>query len=346
MKGKAAIGALLMLSILAGCGSGENSAVSQTPGPVTPSDPTASQTQPVTPGPAPPSDPTVSQSQPVTPDPAPEGSPVPPELGNAAWSDGTISEGESVAYYSFDYGSYLEYPSEADFLAVFGFEGVSPFFEYSYEWTAISVEGEEMPCTGRTSLYYSEELGTGCVVEDYNYGGTSRKWGSALDRVEQAEEDEWGLWTRWKLDPYSVPGLEELKEKIAAEDDWEDHIEDYQEHREYDEAGRLVSFRADGIFPSPWSNKDGRNPVASLSLTYGEDGKLREREIFRNDCLFGSTRMNQHSYYDDLGRVCCETCYITHGEEKFFYFYSDDGPAPAYCLYIDHWGSGVILAKY
>lgn len=86
--------------------------------------------------------------------------------------------------------------------------------------------------------------------------------------------------------------------------------------------------------------------MASLSLTYGEDGKLQEREIFRNDCLFGSTQMNQHSYYDELGRVCYETCYITHGQEKFLYFYPDDGPAPAYCLYIDRWGSGVILAKY
>ena len=191
MKGKTAICAWLMLSILTGCGSGENSAVSQTPGPVPPSDPAASQTQPVTPEPAPPSNPAVSQSQPATPDPEQEESPVPPELGNAVWSDGTIPEGESVAYYSFDYGSYVEYPSEADFLAVFGFESADPFFEYSCEWTAISVEGEEMPCTGRTSLYYSEELGTGCVVEDYNYGGTSRKWGSALDRVEQAEEDEW-----------------------------------------------------------------------------------------------------------------------------------------------------------
>lgn len=78
--------------------------------------------------------------------------------------------------------------------------------------------------------------------------------------------------------PCSVPGLEELKEEISAEDDWGDPIEDYQEHREYDEAGRLVRFRADGIYPSPWSN--------------------------------------------------------------------EDVPAPAYCLYIDRWGSGVILAKY
>lgn len=346
MKRKIVTGALLMLSILAGCGSEENSAVSQTSGPVPPSDPAASQTQPVTPEPTPPSNPAVSQSQPVTPDPAPEGSLVPPELGNAVWSDGTMAEGESVKYYSFDDSSYVEYPSEADFLAVFGFEGAAPLYEYSYERTAIFGEGEEMPCTERTSLYYSEELETGCVVEDFICEGTSHKWGFALDRVEQAREDAQEQWTRWKLDPYSVPGLEELKEKIAAKDDWGDPIEDYQEHREYDEAGRLVSFRADGIYPSPWSNKDGRCPVASLSLTYGEDGKLREREIFRNDYLFGSTQMNQHSYYDDLGRVCCETCYITHGQEKFFYLYPDDGLAPAYCLYIDHGGSGVILAKY
>lgn len=316
MKGKTAIGALLMLSILAGCGSGENRAVSQTPEPV------------------PPSNPAVSQSQPVTTDPVPEESPVPPELGNAAWSDGDLAEGESVQYYSFEHGSYVEYPSEADFLAVFGLAGVDPFYEYS----RIGEVTEQ-----RTRLYYSEELGTGCVVEDFIYGGTSHKWGFALDRVEQVGEDETEQWTRWKLDPCSVPGLEELKAEIAAEDC---PIEDYQEHSEYDEAGRLVSFRADGKFGSPWSDQNGRNPVASLSLSYGEDGKLQEREIFRNDSLFGSTRMMQHSYYDELGRVCYETCYITHGQEKFFYFYPDDGPEPACCLYIDWMGSGVILAKY
>lgn len=300
MKRKTAASALLMLTILAGCGDGTGSqAPAQSP---------------------------------------PEVDELPLELGNAVLSDGSTPEGACVKYYSFDNSSYVEYPSEADFLAAFGFEGTVPFYEYCLEQTDISEEGEEVPRTEWTRLYYSEELKTGCVVEDSIYEGTSHKLGSVIDRVEQAGEDAQEQWGSWKLDPYSIPGLEEVKDSSE--------IEDYQEHSEYDDAGRLISFRADGIFESPWTNEDGRSPVASLTLLYGEGGKLLEREVFRNDDLFGSTHMLQHSYYDELERVCYETCYVTHGEEKYFYFYPDDDPTPAYGLYIDHGGNGVILAKY
>ena len=314
MNTKTAAAALLLLALLGGCGDG---AASQPP--------------------SPPAEPVVSGTQPQIPPEAEVDGP-PPELGNAVWTDSSMPEGEGVKYYSFDNGSYVEYPSEADFLAAFGFAGAAPFYEYSLERTVMFGEGEEIPCAERTRLYYSEGSGTGCVVEDSVYGGKSHKWGSELDRVEQAGEDTQEQWGRWAQDPCSVPGLE----KVRASGE----IEDYREQREYDGAGRLVSFQADGRFASPWTNEEGRNPVASLSLTYDEDGTLRERDLFRNDSLFGSTRMNQHSYYDGLGRVCYETCYITHGQEKFFYIYPDEGPAPAWCLYIDHGGSGVILAKY
>lgn len=280
------------------------------------------------------------------PDPAPVETPEETETPAIYWgaipSDGSIPTGERVGYYESPLG-FMEFSNEDSFLRAFGFEGVQPFYEYSHTdqldvWSEEENDFVTEDRIERLSLYYNEETGAGCGIEDSIYDDQSHKWGFMFHETELAADDEWGRWIRWEMDPFSIPGLEAGKNS--------DGMKDYQEHSEYDEKGRLTSFRADGIFPSPWSNEDGRNPLASAHYTYGENGKLRQREIFRNDYVFGSYQMSQDSWYDELGRVCYESCYVTHGEEHYYYIYTDDGPTPAYCLYIDRWGNGTHFAQY
>ncbi len=233
------------------------------------------------------------------------------------------------------------FESEEAFLAAFGFAGVEPRFEHSHsEENGIWGKQGNGFVTQTVRIYYNEETGAGCAVEesieesDANDAAQDGKrvYGYAFMETQLVAEDSWEQWDRWKTDWFTIPHREWIE------------MEDYQERYTYDEDGRLSGFSADGICPSPWTNEDGRNPIYAASFTYREDGTLQYRHFVRY--LEGSYQMIQYSWFDELGRVSYEHCYVTHGYEEFFYIYTDDGTAPAYCLYIDEWGNGVIFGKY
>lgn len=242
------------------------------------------------------------------------------------------------------------FESEEAFLAAFGFADAQPSCRYSHTdetWISSGAENELISKTvnWEMRIYYNEETGAGCAVraftemekeqepgEDATAQDGESAYGYALMETQLVAEDDWEQWDRWKTDWFTIPHREWVE------------VEDYQERYDYDENGRLSTFSADGICPSPWTNEDGRNPIYAARFTYRENGTLQYRGFSK--FLEGSYQMNQRSWFDELGRVCYETCYITHGEEEFLYFYDGDSPAPAYCLYLDIGGGGVIFGKY
>lgn len=123
-------------------------------------------------------------------------------------------------------------------------------------------------------------------------------------------------------------------------------LENYEENCEYNENGQLTKFESKGILKD---SEGAEDTIVSIEFFYREDGTLERKECYYNQWLFGTTRSTELLYYDSQERLIYTWAYITHGCLEDYYIYNGDSMEPAYCLTVDHFGTGACMldfAKY
>lgn len=219
-------------------------------------------------------------------------------------------------------GVYIEMLAEGDddlsesereeFLAVFGFEDSEPFYVHTGEDGYPFME-----------LYYDEEREIGCGIRYGENISGNVICGFAFENCQEV--------SRHARDPYSVSSVYGTT--------GEDSVTDYQENFEYDEEGRLISFRSTGT-PTDIDGEEWKNiPMISVAFIYDDQGRLRKKEYWHSTTPhlpFGTTYASQYSNYDESGRLAHTYSYITHGSLEGYYIYSKDSDEPVYYLELDH----------
>ena len=200
---------------------------------------------------------------------------------------------------------------DANLEAVFqacGFD--TPFYEYN------GPDGRP-----QLTLWYDAEAETGAGIRYRGLeSGDTILYGFGFQGVFPAEGDRW---YRWKESLTAPP------EAVPP------GVEDMEEERTYDGAGRLTAFSSSGRLEEPGGEGE-RVWICHAEWTYDADGTLLRGSFGQNPMLFGTTESSREFFCDGLGRLCYERAYITHGSLDYYYIYEDESAAaPAYCLYLD-----------
>lgn len=171
------------------------------------------------------------------------------------------------------------------------------------------------------TLWYDAEAETGAGIRYRGLeSGDTILYGFGFQGVFPAEGDRW---YRWKKNLTAPP------EAVLP------GVEDMEEERTYDGAGRLTAFSSSGRLEEPGGEGE-RVWICHAEWTYDADGTLLRGSFGQNPMLFGTTESSREFFCDGLGRLCYERAYITHGSLDYYYIYEDESAAaPAYCLYLD-----------
>ncbi len=222
-------------------------------------------------------------------------------------TDTNLSEETPVT----DSVEYVEVPTggEESFFASYGFGDDEPFYCY---------ESEELPI--RLTLYYDEDSCSGCGIRYWRSGGgTSVMSGFAFSGCED---------TFWDYpNPYST---------CSVDDENPYDTKNYQEVYEYDNSGKILSFRSSGTSHWYGSYVSMSEDILSLDFFYRNDGTLRKREYSHNHHFFGTTNQSHDSYYDEKERLVYTNAYVTHGSLECYYIYEGESGTPSYCLTLDN----------
>lgn len=210
----------------------------------------------------------------------------------------------------------MTYESREELLADCGFSDAEPFYRYYDNFQNLELElyfdeGEERGCGFLYSHRFNYELEEIVRCSGFIFEGVS---------VEEWEPE----------DTFSTLTYDG---EYAGESD----VLGYREIYEYTDDGKLSSFEARGIVY--WYGEGGGNDqevrLLSMDYFYRNDGTLYRKEYHHHPALFATTFQSQYSDYDELGRLVCKICYITHGYMDYYYIYEDEGEKPQYCIYFD-----------
>ena len=206
------------------------------------------------------------------------------------------------------------YPTENDFVAANGFEGVEPFFEYSIP------DG-----TKRLSLYYDEATQKGCGIRYYQRDPSTFTTAGMYGIVFEGVRESGGSGI-----------LEDYLEPLACNGkSGSDYASDCTENMEYDAGGRLTHYDVSGL--SYLKDHDTESePFLWIDYEYYSNGNLKSRFYWHSGYVFGSSYSTWQCYFDEQGRIAYEDIYITHGSEDTYYIYMDDTKEPAYILDLDN----------
>lgn len=211
------------------------------------------------------------------------------------------------------------YTDKESFIKDFGFEHVEPFYQY-YEEDSGEVQLE---------LYYDMQTGRGCGIryypgtdwkpEGFAFNGSDKNIESTYEAVKE----------RMNANPYDTLA----KGGIDLSQDM--YIEDYEEELEYTSDGRLKHYMAQGWITYSSEEKEIQK-LLEITLTYRDDGTLKQRDYSHNTFALETWESVSHSFYDKQERLLYEDCYITHGSMDYYYIYNEDETIPSYCLIMDH----------
>ena len=217
----------------------------------------------------------------------------------------------------------MTFGSREELLADCGFLDAEPFYRYYDNFQNLELE-----------LYFDkgEERGCGFVYShcfNYNLEEIVRCSGFIFEGVSV---EEW--------EPENTFSTLSYDGRYAGDCD----VLGYREIYEYTDDGKLSSFEARGIVY--WYGEGGGNDLEesllSMDYIYRNDGTLYRKEYHHHHALFATTFQSQYSDYDELGRLVCKICYITHGSMDYYYIYEDEGEKPGYCISFDD-GMGYTL---
>lgn len=199
------------------------------------------------------------------------------------------------------------------FLCRYGFGDSEPTYTYSGSYMAYG-EGEK---SYSLELYYDAEKVSGCAILCWEEASGPLTGGFVISGDTILIERNWDA-----LDPFSTLSVEDGETG-------EKQVEDYSEEYEYDEEGKLLSFRSFGTYDSDEGKEYGA--VITVDFTYDERGNLQKKKQTDNFFIFG-TPDNRLSWYDENGRPVLAQTFLVHTNEQEHYIYLDDGPIPAYGL--------------
>lgn len=216
---------------------------------------------------------------------------------------------------------HLYFKDKRSFLTAYGFDVDEPFYK-------VYAEGDLV-----LTMYYDEETELGCVIS-----GSRGLEGACFQGATTAE------WNGYLWGDYTDPVVVYLDERLRPQDYMEDY--NYDEIKEYDDAGRLVEYRVTNIddyikeeCSSAKDSYDGWNDALKVTYEYQPNGELAYREYVHNSYIFGTTQSVLQTWFDEQGRPVYECAYITHGALEWFYVYEDDDEIPEYILSTDFgWG--------
>lgn len=211
------------------------------------------------------------------------------------------------------------YADIESFLKDFGFDNEEPFYRY-YEEDSGGLQLE---------LYYDTQTGRGCGIryypgtdwkpEGFAFNGSDKNIGSDYEAVKE----------RMNADP------DDTLAKGGVDLSQDMYIEDYEEELEYTSDGRLKHYKAQGWITYSSEEKEIQK-LLEITLTYREDGTLKQRDYAHNTLALETWESVSHSFYDKQERLVYEDCYITHGSMDYYYIYNENETIPSYCLIMDH----------
>lgn len=113
-------------------------------------------------------------------------------------------------------------------------------------------------------------------------------------------------------------------------------IEDSEEIFEYNDDGKLTSYRLEGTITG-WGDPF-KDDIVKIEFSYREDGSLRAKMCQYNHRIFGTYGRGESHYFDKQERLVYVSAYVTHGFLEDFYIYIGDDTEPSWRLTLDHMG--------
>lgn len=201
------------------------------------------------------------------------------------------------------------------FLSRYGFSDAEPFYEYD-GYYYIYAEGNRKD--HRVELYFDSTRDLFCGIVYWKKD--SRDYYIYGIIIDDTKEDIWEV-----HDPFST----------LSEDGWtgEEVVKDYSEKFEYDDEGKLVSFRSRGrIWSIQYEQYEDRDEsLIDIDFFYDEQGNLLEKHSWNSNRVFISPGPLYYQY-DESGRLARSQSFRTSKNYGEYYIYPGDGDVPAYAL--------------
>lgn len=216
-----------------------------------------------------------------------------------------------------DDGEYerVQYPDIDTFLREYGCEDEKPFYEYFDQDGYLQMV-----------FYYDEQTELGLGIRYYKKDPSMFEPSGAYGFVWRGIMEK--AWDGLEIDYFSPTSV--FGDDASSYND----IENYQEHYEYDEDGKIIHFDAQGVI-TYLGDVDEISTLLRIDYVYREDGSLMYRAYAHNSFVFSTSCSTVESYFDEQERLIYEDQYITHGSVDSYYIYENEDDAPEYCLVLD-----------
>lgn len=235
-------------------------------------------------------------------------------------------EGENGYYYNLE-------EREAEFVDYFLGEGTyeqEPYFSY------VNPEGEL-----QVELWYNADSNRWCGIryEVTEFEGDGRyPYGFVIDGEENSK-----VVGEWDLEPV---------EEVLSVDDFialnaaDESIGDINENREYDDSGRLLSYKVTGDYIMyDWEKEEDvvreSEYFYSINYTYYDNG-MTEKTYDHNIAYFGTLGHFSRIVYDERDReIYSRFFFSSFLSAEEYYLYEEDSDIPFGYLFIDEGTQGV-----
>ncbi len=145
--------------------------------------------------------------------------------------------------------------------------------------------------------------------------------------MEKLDKKEYGILS----DPFAFVSREGTSGR--------EYVTDFQEEKQYDEKGNLVSYRSYGTDINEFQYQEGEPDnileLLKIDYTFFHKGALKIVEIYNNQWVWGTYHSSRYYQYDESGRCIYMSGYITHGGDSIFYLYNEKKSTPMYAVVFD-----------
>lgn len=259
------------------------------------------------------------------------------ESANSSVSDDTMQEKINASFVLYD-----EYYFNGD---AYVYEKVEPEERDRMEEELLSMYGmtaENLYLTsvecedgyashGDVRMYYNDRTDIYLTIFFWKYGIDNFEMevynvadGSSLEKLNI---EEYGILN----EPYAFVSREGTTGK--------EYVADFQEEKQYDEKGNLVSYHSYGTDINEFQYREGEQynilDLLKIKYTYYDDGALKFVQIYNNQWVWGTYHSTCYYQYDKSGRCIFREGYLTHGGDEVFYLYKEDEKTPVYAVVFD-----------
>lgn len=189
---------------------------------------------------------------------------------------------------------------------------------------------------GDVRMYYNDRTDIYLTIFRWKYGLDDYEMevynvsdGSSMEKLDKAE---YGVLE----EPYAFVSREGTTGR--------EYVDDFQEEKQYDKAGNLISYHSYGTNADGFDYKEEEvNHVLNLlkiEYTYYDNGALKFAQFYNNHQIWGTYHSTRYYQYDMSGRCIFMSGYLTHGGDEIFYLYHEDEKIPSYAAVFDGFFTG------